>query len=330
MNRLDIVGPYPPPIGGISVHISRMEVFLNKEGIPYRIFNHGFLSTKNVIATDKSYLWYLRYLFVPKSVLVHFHQFTVLHYFYYFLFSHFSSSKLIVTIHEENLLHYNTLLKRILIRLLRQTNFTALISVSSNLSDFLNKNGIPTKWLPAYVPPRQIERIAIKPKDNRAFFLYSVWKFERTISKAIYNIDLAFEFCRQMKGKYQMLLLIGTEKESDQDYLKEMLDNYEIADSVTLIYEAELISYLNNCKFLLRVNKVDGYGISLQEALDLGIPAIASDVCIRPKGCILFKNNDLVDLMEKVNNLDIYWDRSEVESPDYHLQLIELYKRHLQ
>jgi glycosyltransferase involved in cell wall biosynthesis len=330
MNRLDIVGPYPPPIGGISVHISRMEVFLKKEGIPYRIFNHGFLTTKNVIATNKSYWWYLRFLFVPKNTLVHFHQFTVLHYFYYFLFSHISTSKLIVTIHEENLLHYNLLLKKIVIHLLRKTNFTGLISVSSNLSDFLNKSGITNIWLPAYVPPSQFERILVKPRDNRKYFLYSVWKFERTIAKTIYNVDLAFEVCRQMKGKYQMMLLIGTEKESDKDYLKDMLNNYGIADSVMVVYEAQLVSYLNNCKFLLRVNKVDGYGISLQEALDLGIPAIASDVCIRPKGCILFKNKDIVDLMDKVNNLDNYWNRSEVGSPEYHLQLIELYKTHLQ
>lgn len=330
MNRLDIVGPYPPPLGGISVHISRMEAFLKSENIPYRIFNHGFLSTKDVIATNKSYLWYLRYLFVPKSGLVHFHQFTILHYFYYFLFSHISSSKLIVTIHEENLLHYNPLLRRIVIGLLRQTNFTELISVSSNLSDFLNKSEIPNLWLPAYVPPSLFDKITLKRQDTREYFLYSVWKFERTISDTIYNIDLAFEFCRKMKGKYQMLLLIGTEKESDKDYLNNMLKNYEISDSVLVIYEAELVSYLNNCKFLLRANKVDGYGVSLQEALDLGIPAVASDVCIRPKGCILFRNNDIADLMDKVNNLVRYWDQSKVGSPDYHLQLIELYKKHLQ
>jgi hypothetical protein len=35
-------------------------------------------------------------------------------------------------------------------------------------------------------------------------------------------------------------------------------------------------------------------------------------------------------LMDKVNNLDNYWNRSEVGSPEYHLQLIELYKTHLQ
>jgi glycosyltransferase involved in cell wall biosynthesis len=330
MKILDIVGPYPPPIGGISVHISRMEVFLKNEGIPYRIFNHGFLTTKEVIATNKSYFWYLKYLFTQKGTLVHFHQFNVLHYFYYFVFSRISSSKLIVTIHEENLLYYNSLLRKIVIHFLRNTNFTALISVSSNLSDFLNQCGIPNIWLPAYVPPSQFERILVQPKDTRAYFLYSVWKFERTISKTIYNIDLAFQFCKLVKGKYQMLLLIGTEEESDKNYLTDMLRYYDIADSVTVIFEAELVSYLNNCKFLLRVNKVDGYGISLQEALDLGIPAIATDVCIRPRGCILFRNDDIDDLMDKVNNLDKYWNRSEVASPDYHLQLIELYKKHLQ
>ena len=42
MNKLAIFGPYPPPLGGISVHIQRMENFLLEKEIDYTIYNHGF------------------------------------------------------------------------------------------------------------------------------------------------------------------------------------------------------------------------------------------------------------------------------------------------
>ena len=45
----------------------------------------------------------------------------------------------------------------------------------------------------------------------------------------------------------------------------------------------------------------DGYGITIQESLDLGVVPIASNVCKRPKGTILFENGNKTDLLKKVN-----------------------------
>ncbi len=126
-----------------------------------------------------------------------------------------------------------------------------------------------------------------------------------------------------------MLFLIGSEQESDKDYLSFLINKYGIADSITVFYEKNLVDYLNNCKFFLRTNNIDGYGVSIQEAIDLKVPAIASDVCVRPEGAILFKKNNLEDILEKVNNISKYWNESEVSDSEYHLQLMEMYKKFL-
>ena len=53
----------------------------------------------------------------------------------------------------------------------------------------------------------------------------------------------------------------------------------------------------------LRPTNTDGFGISLAEAIHFGTLAIASDVCPRPEGTILFKNRDFNDLFTKVNKI---------------------------
>ncbi len=54
---------------------------------------------------------------------------------------------------------------------------------------------------------------------------------------------------------------------------------------------------------MVRPTYRDGYGISVAEALHFGCPAIASDVCRRAKGAIIFKNRDFDDLIEKARRV---------------------------
>lgn len=328
MHKLEIFGPYPPPIGGISIHLERMEFFLNRENITYVIYNHGFASRKNVIATNKSLWWYVKYMFKKDAYLVHFHQFFKFHFAYYLVFSILNKRKLIITIHEENLLFYNTILKNVIVLLIRLTRYSELITVSKNLSDFLTERKILNTLIPAYVPPAKIEP-KILPKSTKKYFGYSVWKVNREIGTKTYNIELAFRLLSKIQDHYQMLFLIGTEAESDKSYLDELISKYSTQNSITIKYECSLVEYLPNCQFFLRTNNVDGYGVSLQEALYLNVPAIASNVCIRPKGTILFQKDELSDLLDKVNNIEKYWDIDSIEALNYHLQLVELYKKHL-
>lgn len=53
----------------------------------------------------------------------------------------------------------------------------------------------------------------------------------------------------------------------------------------------------------LRPTNTDGDSFSIWEALYLGIPVIASDATQRPDGCVLFKNRNLDDLVDKADKL---------------------------
>lgn len=326
VKRIDIVGPYPPPYGGISIHIYRIKMILDESCISYRIYNHGYVSADHVHSTSKSLFWYAGYFFKEKGKLIHFHQFFTFHYFYYFFVSLFTKSKLIITVHEEKMLYQNSLVRFVILVLLKNTRYHLLITVSKKLSAYWDKQNISNLWLPAYAPPFLKGYKKLELDDRREFFMYSVWKLEPLIGAKIYNVEMAFKFLQLVKAKYKMLFLIGSKEESSEEYLKRLIDKYHLEDSVFVFFEKQLVDYLPNCKFILRTNNEDGYGVSLQEALDLNVPAIATDVCERPKGTILFKKNDIGDLLYKVDNMETFWDSSRVEKTDYHEILIRIYK----
>ncbi len=103
--------------------------------------------------------------------------------------------------------------------------------------------------------------------------------------------------------------------------------------NVTLHVEQNLVERFYRADLFLRLNREDAYGVSIQEALDCGVQALASDVCQRPAGAMLFSNGDWRDLKLQFENLIGAFDTldfADRQSTDYHTQLVELYKDLLQ
>ena len=89
---------------------------------------------------------------------------------------------------------------------------------------------------------------------------------------------------------------------------------------------------INMCDLFIRPTNTDGDALSIREALTLQKPAIASDVCKRPKGTILFKNRNIEDLFIKItdviNNYDEYRTKiKNIEFEDNAKKILEVYKK---
>lgn len=160
--KLALFGPYPPPIGGVSVHIERISKHLKAHEISYTIFNYGRYNDQNneIIATKKSPLFYLKFIFERRFDLIHFHNNIAPEYLYYFIFSYLNRTPLLLTIHSESLIYTNPLIKNICLLLLKKTKRIKVISVSETLSKFLRKEGVNASFLPAYVAPPRIAKVA--------------------------------------------------------------------------------------------------------------------------------------------------------------------------
>ncbi len=66
-----------------------------------------------------------------------------------------------------------------------------------------------------------------------------------------------------------------------------------------MLDNTELWPLFENADLMVRPTCVDAYGVSIAEALYFDCPAIASDVCERPDGTVLFRNRDQSDFLEK-------------------------------
>ncbi len=64
--------------------------------------------------------------------------------------------------------------------------------------------------------------------------------------------------------------------------------------------QKQLWPLIKKADLFLRPTLSDSFGISIAEALLFDVPAVASDVCVRPKGTVLFKRGDKKDFFDKV------------------------------
>ena len=56
------------------------------------------------------------------------------------------------------------------------------------------------------------------------------------------------------------------------------------------------IPFLKYADLFIRATNTDGDALTLREALYYGVPSVASDVCIRPEGTVLFQNRNIKEL----------------------------------
>ena len=121
----------------------------------------------------------------------------------------------------------------------------------------------------------------------------------------LYGLDMCIELIKLLKKDFPSVgFLFALANEKINNYYFEKMKNkvkkLNLQENFYFIIgQKELWPLFKKVDLMIRPTCVDAYGISIAEALYFSCPAIASDVCIRPKGTILFKNRNLADLYEK-------------------------------
>lgn len=325
---IDIIGPYPPPFGGISIHISRMLPLLRASEIQVTVYNqYNFEDDSScIIATNKSIFWWVLYLFKTKGLIVHIHQFAWFQFPYVFLLSKISRSKIFFTIHNERLLEVNWLVRKVMIWLLKYSSIDHIIVVSKSLSENMTSAGVKSvEWLPAYVPPNNNGGKSL-PGDFYKKVAFNVWRLESERDINVYAVDQLLVLAKNTPevGFYIFVGDIGS-----KDYAKKYIDK-QVLNNVIIIFGESLVDYLADADLFLRLNRSDAYGVSVQEALDLDVPVIGSNVCDRAPGTILYEVGNIKELsmifcqsLPKSSSKSLLAGRIK---HDYHLRLISMYK----
>jgi glycosyltransferase involved in cell wall biosynthesis len=339
--KLLLIGPYPPPHGGISVHVSEAGKKLQQAGFEVRVLNTDRTSTPSGE--------YLCFRSVGQLICLlwkharhgwAFHMHTNGHNRNSWLLASLCGmvSKLgpgsFLTLHSGMTPAYleGGLLRRFGARRVCSL-YDRVIGVNVEILNALKKAGVPADKLdvlPAYLAAYPSSEL---PSQLDLFF-QEHWPVFTTV--LFFRPEYGFEFLlkglSRLRESYPKLgcLLMGdgeTSVEARLAILKE-----EIGESISLLGDVShdlCLALMSRSDAFLRCTFSDGDSISVREALSAGVPVVASDIGHRPAGALLFRAGDLDEFAASVE--EALGDRKET-SPSMGLQttefprLLEMYK----
>lgn len=310
-------GTYPPPIGGISIHIFRLFNHLKKvRKIKVRDFNGIEIhNDPDVVKINMPFFEFVKLFFCQKKIIhVHTSQTIALVLFMLLGYKH----NYIMTIHGYRV--FNSTGK------LRNYVLTRFLSKAQYI--FMNDNGLSDLYIkkfrieenkiivvPAYIKPLDIERKEL-PEEiisfrNKIPFLISAnaFKLYKIDGIDVYGLDILIDLIKELRVlKYEVGLVFCLPQQGDVFYereCKKKIEDLGLTEYI-LIFNRPLTNGFQVWELsdlFIRPTSTDIEGISVKEALEFGTPAIASDVCRRPREAIIFKNRDFNDLLQQTRKL---------------------------
>lgn len=346
MSKIIIYGILPPPYGGVSIYHKRLMNALKDKEVDFTFIR----SNKNQ-STEANYLslrqFVMRMMDFNKKV-IHISGFGTgfLHVSLIVLAVLFRK-KVILTIHNDRISKSFSCLaphKKLIGWLFLKTT-AHVISVNPKTKIPFVKNE-KLSVIPAYISPSTTETTT---NQLPAYFhnLRTKHKFLITASASkvafynnedLYGIDLSIELMKRLKNKgYNNVGFIYVIPEiGDHEYyqkMQELVLKHKLTEHFHLYTQpVPYPAVINLCDLFIRPTNTDGYGVSIAEAISLQVPAIASDVCPRPEGTLLFENRNMSDLEKKtediINNYDIHKNRiRDVSYEDNAQKIIEVYNK---
>jgi glycosyltransferase involved in cell wall biosynthesis len=308
------IGVYPPPVGGISVHVERLCDILEQKKIPFMIYDgNGENGEKNraVVPIPEIEKWSWNYLFKKNEDIIHNHflrwqmRFTL-------SLLKVKGKKIVHTIHS--LRNDGTQLgfaQRMMVYLtgLLSDHFVA---VSEEIKEKLIELRIPERKIsviPAFIPPMSNLEADLKKIPN--YILEFFDRYPQVIAAnggvgnlyngaELYGLDLCIDMFIQLARENKELgFIYCITHVVDQDLLERYKDRiiaHGLEDRFLLVQEKiPFYPLIQKAALFVRPTVSDGDAISLREALYFGTPAVSSDVVKRPNGVITFVNRDADD-----------------------------------
>jgi glycogen(starch) synthase len=322
--RIAVVGGYPPPYGGISVHIQRLkreysdcfmihviDVYNGRDENPIleEVYRCGGTIPFNLWRSVKR-------LREVDAHLVHFHvsamaKFAVAG--FLFVMTLKKGTKKIITIHSGSFIQQyrnSGRLRRLMVmRLLRV--FDRIISVNAENKKLLKELGIPEErisLIPAFLPPiversREIdEELNNLRDDTRKIVLVS------GCARKYYGFHLVLDALDDLgMGRKNIAVVFVFHHSFHHSYDNEYVSTLERSLERGVPYRifkdlnpGEFSFLLSKIDIYVRATDRDGDAVTLREAIYFGKQTIASDCVKRPRGVVLFETGRVDSLRKAI------------------------------
>jgi len=303
-----VVGPVPPPHGGVAVFVQRLVRSLARRGLEVRHLNPLAWDAEGGRGRVKKALALVPMFFNSASVV---HD-NVGPYFWQSLSGRclyaaglvLSRKPVVVNMHQGRFPEIYARMgpaARWLIRaILRRLRLT--IADNTQLRDFLVGEGVPPERvlvLASFLPFDDAADAAL-PADLEAFLATHspVVAVPGYTYSPIYNFDAVLRIAARLRDRFPNLgvLLVVSKFVLDpahKEYVLGLLRDLGLQPSVALVSDIpEVIPLFRRSDVLLRSTSSDGSSLSVLEALYVGTPTVATDCAERPPGTILFRTGD--------------------------------------
>jgi glycosyltransferase involved in cell wall biosynthesis len=304
-----LIGPLPPPLGGVSIYVQRYSKRLRS----HLNVIHGDLKKLGYI---KSLAFLLKMIWWPKPSVVHINSGNLV--VLAMLFLRPFPIYVRVQDHSERKLEKYNFMQRFLLNLFLK-RVDELILVGDHLKEYYVQYGITlpkkVRIKLTFLPPDPAEEAPIwetYSPEMRSFIqkkspllVINAYKITYYNGIDLYGLDMALDLVYRLKDDYPNLgLLIALADPSDHmhvERLKKQIQDQDLGDNIHFLTNQRVLwPIFRQTDIMIRPTVSDGFGVSVAEAVYLGCQAIASDVCARPKGTILFKSRDMDDFEQKV------------------------------
>lgn len=344
------VGPYPEPIGGVSIYIKRMKQYLDSLNIANEVWDLSNIN-KDIKGVTNIRFRYVpfKYLFRKDIKLIHYNIPNISYKIYIGFFNRllFRRRKKVLTIHGESkdlFTHKSLPLNNDFMMAKSLNSFDRIICVKSGDKEYLRTKGIskPIYELPAFILPFDDEKTSIPQYildfiNSKKFIISanaSLIQFYN--NQDLYGIDMCIELIEKLNASRENVGLVfcipNINNNKYFNKLKNIIKDKKIQKNFLFVNEKmELYPIIKKSHLFLRPTNTDGDAVSIREVLFYKIPTIASDVCVRPKGTILFKSRDIYDLYNKTVDVIENYEKSKeklvnIKFGDNSLKLLKIYE----
>ncbi|MBE0664159.1 MAG: glycosyltransferase [Bacteroidales bacterium] len=301
-----LIGPLPPPIGGVSVHIARYSKLHNIPVIPENNSRKWKIVSRLLLIEAKSIHVHSASWFIAL-VLIFKYYFSKRNCEYFFVNHNFH----IVTNRQKGI-------KRIIQQRFRYS-FIRLCSVvyvvNPELIPKMEKiyGNINILLFDPFVPPDEsTEEQQMKEfgpevvgfiEGHRPIIISGAWQLSFHNNEDLYGFDLLIELMSHSMKSFPdigLIFFIGNPAynnaylENKRNRIKEL----GLEKTILLITgQKEMWPLMKRSSLFIRATNTDGDPISIKEALHYGIHVLASDCTMRVSGVKLFKSRSLDSLI---------------------------------
>jgi glycogen(starch) synthase len=333
-----LLGDYPPPVGGVAIHVQQLERFLRQQGAEVRVLDVGKGGRGGPEVTPcRTPSALLRALArQPSRAVLHVHtsgnnrkSFALalvagaLH--------RLRVGRAVITLHSGLLPGFlaqapaNRRLARVAL-----ANFAKVIAVSPAVKDALVAIGVPETAIvvhPAFLASQVSAGAAPDGFDAVRARRFPLLAMAHHPSK-VYGRSLMFEALAKLRTRYPDvgLALFGPGCEAGE--LEDEARAHGVLGLVERLGELEprqALAVIARCDAFVRPTTADGDSISVREALTLGVPCVASDAAARPRGTYLFGAGSPDALVDQVCEAVVH-GAGQSERVDAGPVVLELYR----